>query len=170
MLLTAYSVTNAEPLSGVSLFVHGELGYSLPLSWLGELRGGLRYASGQGPNLAPFPALAGPAVGTVFAEQARDLVAGELAMDGEVTVGTRDRTSPLPTLRPQLALRIFGMPSGNPSTVLGIRPSNGFGGIEIAPSLALELDRGSRLSVELGFLLGAADYRSVVSLSGRVSL
>ena len=75
-------MTEAETLSGVSSFVHGELGYSLPPSWLGELRGGVRYASGQGPNLAPFPALAGPAVGTVFAEQARDLVAGELAMDG----------------------------------------------------------------------------------------
>lgn len=174
MLAGAYGVSDIEDAEGVSMLAHGRLEYTLPPSWLDDARARARiiYASGATGSRARFPALGGADLGIVFAEPAQDIISAELGAGARFAIGAVERgpVSQRPSVEPRLALRVFGIPSGGASPRLGLEPSGGFAGVELNPGIDVVLARGFELTADAGFLLGGAEDRTVVLLSGGLAL
>lgn len=162
MSILAYSVTDDTELAGVSLLIRNQFTYALSPTWIDSARFAFEFASG-GESLAPFPALAGPDVSVALAEQLSDVVVFELGTDASYSIPPASAT-----VRPDVALRLFLVPSGTPTST-GIETDGVFGGFEIAPSVSYRPIRGLDVAARAGFLFGETQ-RNVIRFEGRLAL
>ncbi|TVR31951.1 MAG: hypothetical protein EA404_08790 [Spirochaetaceae bacterium] len=163
-LIGALSTSDNPRLDGVSLLLSAQATYRPDTVWIGSLWSQLRYASG-GANLARFPELAGPNVGTAFAEKLSDIVSLELGAGHDLGVAPRGAV-----LSPELALRLFLVPSGEPTARTGVDPSGRFAGFEVSPSIRYHLIRGLDVASNAAFLFANDRVRSLIGFEGRISL
>ncbi|TVR06272.1 MAG: hypothetical protein EA403_01030 [Spirochaetaceae bacterium] len=164
---TAYGAwVNAagEDDAGFAALIETRLLYRTSTRWLEELWGRSLYAGGMNGNTR-FPATAGAPLAAVYAEPPSDAVVGEVGAATTIALGDRGGL-----VRPELALRVIGVPSGRAGERTGIEPDGRFLGVELHPAVAVIPIDGVELSAEAALLFSNVPARSVLRFHGRVRL
>ncbi len=164
---TAYGAwvsATVEDDAGFAALIETRLLYRTGGRWLQEVWGQSLYAGGMNGSTR-FPATAGAPVAAVYAEPPSDTVVGEVGAATTIALGDRGGL-----VRPELALRVIGVPSGRAGERTGIEPNGRFLGVELHPAVAVVPIDGVELSAEAALLFGSDPTRSVLRFHGRVQL
>ena len=160
----AWTGTTNESESGFALLLDTRIDIATGIRWIEHPWLRALYAGGVDGSV-PFPAAAGAPVSGVFAEPAADLVAAEVGGATEFLLGDGSGT-----VRPEIAFRVLGVPSGLPGPRTGLEPDGRFAGVEIHPGISVVPIGGVTLSAEAALLVGGAGPRNLLRFHGRVVL